>query len=94
MGWVDGVNVGNGCFCIFDCSFGRLVSEIIGIEIGVHAYAADERPLAFFETDVCEQIRWSHVFCGVVRSGRGAVGECSRYASGVDLAGSCERGEG
>ena len=86
--------MGDCGFCIFDCLFGGLVSEIIGVDIGVHAYAADEGSLALFETDVCEQIRWSHVFCSVVRSGRGAVGEGSRYASGVDLAGFCEGGEG
>ena len=94
VGRVDGVDVGDCCFCIFDCLFGGLVAQIVGVEFRVHAYAADERSLALFETDIREQIRWSHVFCSVVRSGRGAVGQCSRYASGVDLAGFCEGREG
>ena len=81
-------------FCIFNSLFRRLVSKVVRIELGVHAYAADERSLTFFETDVCEQICRSDVFGRVVRGGCGTVGQSSRDAGGVDAAGFWEGGEG
>lgn len=91
---VDGIDVGDGCFCVFHCLFRRFVAKVFGTEISVHAYAADERSLPLFETDVGKQVCWSHVYCSVICSGRGAMGEGSRYTSGIDPAGFSERREG
>ena len=91
---VDGVDVRDGRFCILDRLFRGFVAEVVGIEVVVHADAADEGSLALFEADVREQVRRGDVFSGVVRGGRGAVGEGSRDAGGVDSTGFGEGREG
>lgn len=86
--------MGDGFFRIFHGLFGRFVAEVVGIEMGVHADAADERSLSFFETYVSEDFCGGDMFGGIVGGCCGAVGEGAGYAGGVDAAGFGEGGEG
>lgn len=56
MGWVYGFDVVYCCDGVDEGLLGGFITIVGGAQVAVHAYAANEGALAFFETDVCEEV--------------------------------------